>query len=79
MPVRTRAGFDGLRQQLTAWAYDPQQNPPTIDYLLATLSDGLSMLDFNFSVLRDSGGDLQEYCLLMLSHRLFHRLWAPGE
>ena len=26
------------------------------------LSDALALVDFNFSVLRDSGGDLQEYC-----------------
>ncbi len=75
MPARTRPAFDQLRARLSSWAYDAQQNPPTIDLLLATLSDGLSMLDFNFSVLRDSGGDLQEYALLMLSHRLFHLLW----
>ena len=29
----------------------------------------------NFSVLRDAGGDLQEYALLLLSLRSYHALW----
>jgi serine/threonine protein kinase len=70
-----RPQLDELRTVLAAWAYDPSQVPPTIDLLMATLSDALSTVDFNFSVLRDSGGDLQEYAILLLSHRLFHLLW----
>ena len=38
-------------------------------------SDALALVDFNFSVLRDSGGDLQEYTLLLISLRLYHLLW----
>ena len=38
-------------------------------------SDALNLVDFNFSVLRDSGGDLQEYALLIISLRLYHALW----
>ena len=78
MPARSRPAFDQLRQRLAGWAYEASQTPPTIDFLMATLSDGLSMIDFNFSVLRDSGGDLQEYALLMLSHRLYHLLWGDS-
>ena len=75
IPQHTRPQFDALRRQLAAWAYDPQTAPPGIEQLLFTLSDSLSALDFNFSVLRDAGGDLQEYSLLILSYRLYHLLW----
>ena len=50
----------------------------TIADLLAVVSDALALVDFNFSVLRDSGGDLVEYCILIVSFRLYHVLWpAP--
>ena len=75
VPARTRAQLDDLRARLGAWAADPSVAPPTIDVLMAALSDGLAHVDFNFFVLRDSGGDLQEYALLVLSRRLFHVLW----
>lgn len=75
MPARARPAFEEVRARLHAWAYDPQTRPPGIDELIGALSDALSMVDFNFSVLRDSGGDLQEYALLLLSHRLYHLLW----
>ncbi|HSD89241.1 MAG TPA: hypothetical protein VLB44_17050, partial [Kofleriaceae bacterium] len=67
-----------LRTKLSAWAHDKATPPPTIDMLLALISDALSLVDFNFSVLRDSGGDLQEYALLLTSLRLYHALW-PNE
>jgi hypothetical protein len=75
MPSHAKPPFEELRRQLAAWAYDPSHAPPTIDLLMASLSDALSQIDFNFSVLRDSGGDLQEHALLILSHRLYHLLW----
>ena len=43
---------------------------------MALISDALALVDFNFSVLRDSGGDLQEYALLLVSLRLYHLLWS---
>ncbi len=75
MHQRVRPQFDALRANLTGWAYDPGQTPPSIDLLMASLSDAMSLIDFNFFVLRDSGGDLQEYALLILSRRLYHLLW----
>jgi hypothetical protein len=42
---------------------------------MSSISDALALVDFNFSVLRDSGGDLQEYGLLLISLRLYHLLW----
>jgi tRNA A-37 threonylcarbamoyl transferase component Bud32 len=78
MPQRTRPHLEELRRALTGYAYDASVSPPTIDVLIAALSDGLALVDFNFSVLRDSGGDLQEYALLLLSHRLFHVLWPEA-
>jgi hypothetical protein len=51
---------------------------PRIDELLAVISDGFALVDFNFSVLRDSGGDLEEYAQLVLSHRAYHVLWPES-
>jgi serine/threonine protein kinase len=73
--VRIKALFEALRAKLTSWAFDKQITTPKIDELMATISDALALVDFNFSVLRDSGGDLQEYCLLLISLRLYHLLW----
>lgn len=75
--VRVRPTFETMRTRLSTWAYDKSQPAPTIDQLLALVSDALALVDFNFSVLRDSGGDLQEYALLLISLRLYHELW-PG-
>jgi hypothetical protein len=81
--VRIKPMFDSLRARLSAWAFDKQVKTPKIDELMALISDALALVDFNFSVLRDSGGDLQEYGLLLISLRLYHLLWpsvpsAPG-
>jgi serine/threonine protein kinase len=73
---RARPAFDELRARLAQWAYDQNATPPGIDELIAATSDGLALVDFNFSVLRDAGGDLQEYALMVVSHRLYHLLWA---
>jgi hypothetical protein len=75
--VRIKPMFEALRTKLSSWAFDTSQPPPTIDQLMALMSDALALVDFNFSVLRDSGGDLQEYALLLISLRLYHVLW-PG-
>ena len=79
-PQRARRFRDAehlvLRANLAAWAYDPSGPAPSIDRLVAAASDGLALVDYNFSVLRDSGGDLEEYCLLVVSHRLYHLLWG---
>ncbi|HEY1550278.1 MAG TPA: protein kinase, partial [Kofleriaceae bacterium] len=64
--VRIKPMFEAMRTKLTSWAFDTATPPPTIDQLLALLSDALALVDFNFSVLRDSGGDLQEYALLFI-------------
>jgi eukaryotic-like serine/threonine-protein kinase len=77
--VRVKPVFEALREKLAAWAFDQAAPAPTIDQLLALISDSLALVDFNFSVLRDSGGDLQEYALLLVSLRLYHVLWpSPG-
>lgn len=73
--VRIKPMFDAMRARLTGWAFDKQVKTPTIDELMALISDALALVDFNFSVLRDSGGDLQEYGLLLISLRLYHLLW----
>jgi len=80
--VRIKPMFEALRSKLSSWAFDKAVRPPTIADLSQLVSDALALVDFNFSVLRDSGGDLQEYCLLLISLRLYHLLWpshnAPG-
>jgi serine/threonine protein kinase len=73
--VRIKPLFDALRTKLSSWAFDKQITTPKIDELMGTISDALALVDFNFSVLRDSGGDLQEYGLLLISLRLYHLLW----
>jgi len=76
--ARIKPMFDALRGKLNAYAFDKATPTPTIDQLVALISDALALVDFNFSVLRDSGGDLQEYALLLLSHRLYHLLWPES-
>jgi serine/threonine protein kinase len=73
--VRIKPLFDNLRTKLSTYAFDKQAAAPSIDELLAEISNSLALVDFNFSVLRDSGGDLQEYALLLISLRLYHLLW----
>jgi len=76
--VRIKPIFEALRTQLSTWAFDKSARAATIDQLLALVSDALALVDFNFSVLRDSGGDLQEYALLLISLRLYHKLWPES-
>jgi serine/threonine protein kinase len=73
--VRIKPMFETVRARLSGWAFDKQVKTPRIDELMALISDALALVDFNFSVLRDSGGDLQEYGLLLISLRLYHLLW----
>ncbi len=73
--VRIKPMFEALRTRLSSAAFDKQVKTPSIDELMAMISDALALVDFNFSVLRDSGGDLQEYGLLLISLRLYHLLW----
>jgi hypothetical protein len=75
--IRIKPMFEALRTKLSAWAFDRQVRTPSIDELNHLISDALALVDFNFSVLRDSGGDLEEYALLLISLRLYHLLW-PG-
>jgi serine/threonine protein kinase len=75
--LRIKPMFEAQRLKLTSWAYDRQVRSPSIDELIAVISDALALVDFNFSVLRDSGGDLVEYCILIVSFRLYHTLWPP--
>ncbi|MDB4960665.1 MAG: serine/threonine protein kinase [Myxococcales bacterium] len=75
--VRIKPMFEALRTKLSAWAFDKTVRTPSIEEINQLISDALALVDFNFSVLRDSGGDLQEYALLLISLRLYHLLW-PG-
>jgi serine/threonine protein kinase len=72
---KVKSVFESLRTKLSGWAFDKAARAPSIEELAALMSDGLSLVDFNYSVLRDAGGDLQEYALLLLSLRTYHVLW----
>ena len=76
--VRIKPLFEALRGKLSTWAFDPDLPTPSIEELNQLLGDALALVDFNFSVLRDSGGDLQEYALLLISLRLYHHLWPSS-
>jgi tRNA A-37 threonylcarbamoyl transferase component Bud32 len=76
--VRIKPMFEALRSKLSAWAFDKNVRTPGIDELQQLISDAMALVDFNFSVLRDSGGDLQEYALLLISLRLYHLLWPSA-
>src|SRR6185503_18895964 len=73
--IRIKPMFESLRSKLSGWAFDKNAKAPAVDELMQLISDALALVDFNFSVLRDSGGDLQEYGLLLISLRLYHLLW----
>ncbi len=75
--IRIKPMFELLRSKLSSWAFDKTVATPSIEEINQLISDSLALVDFNFSVLRDSGGDLQEYALLLISLRLYHLLW-PG-
>jgi len=76
--IRIKPMFEALRSKMSAWAFDKTARTPGIDELMQLISDALALVDFNFSVLRDSGGDLQEYALLLISLRLYHLLWPSS-
>jgi tRNA A-37 threonylcarbamoyl transferase component Bud32 len=76
--IRIKPMFEALRSKLSTAAFDKNVRTPSIEELQQLISDALALVDFNYSVLRDSGGDLQEYALLLVSLRLYHLLWpAP--
>ena len=73
--VRIKPMFEALRSKLNDVGVRHERADADDRQLLALVSDALALVDFNFSVLRDSGGDLQEYALLLISLRLYHLLW----
>ncbi len=76
--VRIKPMFEAMRQKLSSWAFDKAKPPGNIAEIGQLTSDALALVDFNWSVLRDSGGDLQEYALLLISLRLYHLLWPSA-
>jgi serine/threonine protein kinase len=70
-----RAKLEDLRGRLASIAFNEQATPPGIDELFARVANALSAVDHNFRVLRENRGELQDYVLLQLGHRLYHRLW----
>lgn len=70
-----RPQLEDLRARLASIAFNEQTTPPGIDELFARVANALSAVDHNFRVLRENRGDLQDYVLVQLGHRLYHRLW----
>jgi hypothetical protein len=70
-----------MSARLTIIASDLQEiaSEEALDSSVATVielcEDALSGLDFNFGVLRENGGNLNAYALLLVSHSLYGRLW----
>lgn len=73
--ARARHQLEELRARLGGVAFNEQREPPGIDELFALVANALSAVDHNFRVLRENRGDLEDYLILQLSHRLYHRLW----
>ncbi len=73
---RIRAQMDDLRARLASVSFDENGRPVGIDEVLSFIANGLSAVDYNFGVLRENSGDLQDYVLLQVSHRLCGRLWS---
>lgn len=71
---RTRGHIDHMRAEIGELLYRTE-GATEIGELLAAIANGLARLDFNFDVLREHGGDLQAYVLMLLSHRLYPRLF----
>jgi serine/threonine protein kinase len=72
---QVRRQLEELRARLGSIAFNEQATPPGIDELFALVANALSAVDHNFRVLREHRGDLQDYVLLQLGHRLYPRLW----
>lgn len=75
-PAHARERLEHTRRRLDAMATDEARLVPTVLEFLAVIADGLSAIDFNFGVLRENGGDLDAYALLLVSHALYGRLWS---
>ncbi len=72
---RLRTRIDQLRSRLAAISFNENATPTGIDELLAITAEALAAADYNFRILRENGGDLQDYILLQVSHHLYRRLW----
>ena len=71
-----KSSIDNLRSHLAAMSFDESGKSLSVEHLLGLVSKALSSVDYNFSILEKNGGDLQDYVLLRVSHRLYHRLWT---
>ena len=76
LAVNVREPFVALRTRLSTWTFDLNAPAPRIDELVSLASEALALLDYNFAVLRDSGGDIEGYALLLVSVRFYHLLWT---
>lgn len=71
----TRSRLEVIHSDLAAIA-DNTLGEHRVAEVVERCEDGLSALDFNFGVLRENGGDLHAYALLLVGHSLYGRLWA---
>lgn len=71
----TRARLEVIHADLASIAENPD-GKPRVEAIVELCQDGLSALDFNFGVLRENGGDLDAYALLLVGHSLYSRLWT---
>jgi tRNA A-37 threonylcarbamoyl transferase component Bud32 len=74
--LATAAGNGGAVSPRGPRSIGPQHGTTVaVDDFIEMVGDGLSAIDFNFGVLRESDGDLDAYALLLVSHALYGRLW----
>ncbi|MCP4445558.1 MAG: protein kinase [Myxococcales bacterium] len=71
----TRARLEVIHADLAAIANNVDCEH-TVSEVVERCEDGLSALDFNFGVLRENGGDIAAYALLVVGHSLYGRLWS---
>jgi len=69
-----RARMADVRQRLETAA--DSADVRAIEEFIAVVADGLSVIDYNFGVLRETDGDLDAYALLLFSPTLYGRLWG---
>lgn len=71
-----RTRFEALQGRLAGVAFNDQVDPGSIQVVLGMIADGLTITDYNWGVLRDNMGDLDEYAMMLVSHPLYGKLWG---
>lgn len=74
-----RARLEAIQGRLAGIAFNDQVDPGNIQVLLGVIADGLTVTNYNWGVLRDNMGDLDDYALMLVSHPLYRKLWPQAQ